>query len=472
MGDYFSRLKQKFTFSSSGINRSDPEEEKKLNLINLLLEVDLGANIIVGGMLLFLVAAVLAWKFNLTDYFYKNSSANLTENITPQVNFTPKEVSSTVTSASLYINQLPVSIDKAMSARPNKIKLTVNGQLKKEVFGFLPYWALDNLDDLNTNLLTTVSYFGLEIGGDGNVVVTNPQTGVDPTWQNFNDKKMTSFLRKLQRSRIKVLVTLKCFDNNNITKLVKSPEASQNFINNALYLVNSNNLDGINLDFEYVGQPPQEVIDGYSLLVSSLNKQLKKQYSNASLTVSTFANSASSSTIDDVTILSANSDGLVVMGYDFANPTSQNAGAVAPMDGVGFSLGAALNSYLNKVDPQKLILGVPYYGYDWPVDSSSKNASVTGNSSDVKVYTYAEIVDLTRDKNINWDDNTLTPWYPYTESRTGQPRIVHFENTRSLGIKYDYVNQKNLKGVAVWALGFDGKNNDLTQLLADKFANQ
>lgn len=472
MYDLISKFKQAFHIDPSSVNPNNFEEERKINLLNLLLEVEIGTSVVVGGMLLFLIVLVVAWKFNFINYFSADKFKDLAQADQSSVVYTPKAELSDVKTVSLYINQQPIPLDKAFSVKPNNIKLTVTGQLKKEVFGFLPYWAIDQLDQINTRLLTTIAYFGLEVGGDGNVVVTNQQNGLDESWKDLNDPRMATFLKKAQRNRIKVLLTLKCFDNGDIQKLVTTPTAADNFINNALYLVSSKNFDGINLDFEYVGTPDQETINGFSLLVSNLNKELKREYPNSILTVSTFVTAASSTTIDDVPILAANSDALVIMGYDFTTPNSANAGAVAPMDGNGFSLTAALNSYLEKADSKKLILGVPYYGYDWPVSSDGENAPVLGDASSVKVYTYADILALSRNKSIQWDNNSLTPWFSYRDSQTGGLRVVHFENTRSLGIKYDYINQKDLKGVGIWALGFDGNSTDLTQLIADKFANE
>jgi spore germination protein YaaH len=43
------------------------------------------------------------------------------------------------------------------------------------------------------------------------------------------------------------------------------------------------------------------------------------------------------------------------------------------------------------------------------------------------------------------------------------------EDTRSLGAKYDFALSKNLAGVGVWALGNDGDNPELWDLLKQKF---
>ncbi len=451
-------------------NQLDLEQKRrKSELIKKLIEVDVGIHLVVGGMLLFVVTFMFAWKLNVLNYFKGAQLINNKVLTQPEVFFTPSAQAAGNVDG-IYINQQIVSIEKAFSAQPDKIKLTVTGQLKKEVFGYLPYWALSKLDEINTKLLTSIAYFGIEVDGQGNVVTRN-DSGLDEGWSVFNNDKMQKFLTRVKKNRIKTYITLKCFNQDNIVKLSTNPQAQENFINNAIYLMSSRGMDGINLDFEYIGEPDKKVIDGFSLLVGNLNKEMKRKYPNSLLTISTFATSASTTTLHDIPILAGNSDGLVIMGYDFATPKSAQAGAVAPIDGLGYSLTGSINSYLDKADPQKIILAVPYYGYDWPVSRIDKNGPVTGDGSEVKVYTYAEIVDTTRKTKINWDESAQTPWYSYTDPTTKLGRVVHFENTRSLAAKYDLINQKNLKGVGIWALGFDGRNNDLLQLLADKFAN-
>lgn len=441
-------------------------QEKKMKLIEKLLELDLGLHMFVGALLLFIAVFVVAWRLDLVGYFQNKDKVESKVTQAPK----PAPIIAEATQRDpIFITEHKVEIEKAFKTEASKLKLTLSGQLKKEVFGFLPYWALSEADKIDIRLLTTVSYFGLDIDGAGNIMRFGgdgkPLEGYN-AWQD--NTSLDDFIKRAKRNRTKVQVTLKNFDNGNIERLVTSQTASANFINNALYLMNSKSLDGINLDFEYVGTPPQKVIDGFSILVSDLNKELKRQYPKSKLTICTYIDAGSNTRLFDVAILAQNSDGLVIMGYDFHTPNSTFAGPVAPMEGYGNSMIGFMTSYLEKVPADKLILAVPYYGYDWPVSKVGQNAAATGG--EVRALPYAEILEATKKTQINWDENAQTPWYSYTDDN-GVPRVVHFENERSLGIKYDFINNKNLQGVGIWALGFDGLRTELLQLLADKFAN-
>ena len=150
------------------------------------------------------------------------------------------------------------------------------------------------------------------------------------------------------------------------------------------------------------------------------------------------------------------------MGYDMHTPLG-DPGPVAAMGG-DTNVIKYVQGYLKQTNPSKLILAVPYYGYDWP--------QVASPSADmVKILPYAQVADESQGLQLSWDDTSETPYFTYTDD-LGQPRIVHFDKVRSLGIKYDFINSENLRGVGIWALGYDGQSQDLEQLLIDKFINQ
>ena len=189
---------------------------------------------------------------------------------------------------------------------------------------------------------------------------------------------------------------------------------------------------------------------------------MKRQIPDSVLTIDTYLVSGSEQDIFDIPAIAKNSDAFVIMGYDMHTPSGE-AGPVAAMGG-DTNVVTYVDNYLKQVDSSKLILAVPYYGYDWPETQATPSADM------VKILPYAEIVDQSQNLQLSWDDVSKTPFFTYSDS-SGQ-RIVHYDNVRSLGIKYDFINNENLRGVGIWALGYDGQNQDLEQLLIDKFINQ
>lgn len=444
-------------------NFSDASKKK---LSKRLLELDLVFHVIVVVLLIGIVGGLLTGVFFPKDQVVKEAVSNTLQSLPVAKSATPSE------KPEVTIDQQVISVDKAFNSNASSLQLTVTGTLKKQVVGFLPYWAVSQADNINISLLTAVSYFGLEIGGDGQIIKSSPKDdGITAAWNEWeSDSKTTDFLRKLEANRIKTYVTFKSFNNDAIEHLVRSDQAQQTFIANALYQMSSKGIDGINIDFEYTGTPPVDVRDKFSLLVSNLYQEMKRQYPNSILTIDTFVTSATDNKLFDVPLLAGHSDDLIIMGYDFHTTQSPQAGPIAPLDGGSVNLTLSLDSYLEKVPANKLILAVPYYGYSWPTQDGSENSSVKTGIGTAQALSYAEISDESRKYTIHWDDTTQTPWYSYLDQSSHQWYVIHFDNTRSLGLKYDLVTKKGLQGIGIWSLGLDGRSTELDQLIADKFA--
>lgn len=366
----------------------------------------------------------------------------------------------------VYANVRTVDAKKVFKYSPsNPISLSITAEPKKEVYGFMPYWMVGSEEEISLNALTTIALFALDVDGKGNILTTNADGQPNLGWNMWNDPKLDDFIKRVKQRRLNIELAIKCFNNDDIEKLVSSDEAQKTFIANAVYLVNTKSLTGINLDFEYVGTPDQRITDGFTRLVTNLSTELQRQIPNSRLTIDTYINSAQIPRMFDVEVLSNYVDAFIVMGYDIHTPLG-DPGPISPMEG---EMGILwfMESYLEKVQPEKLILAVPYYAYDWTVPNVNPNPESTSSI----IMPYAEVAELSRKQNILWDDTSQTPYYKYKNESDGSIHEVHFENTRSLGIKYDYVNRKNLRGIGIWALGYDGQNSDLRSLILEKFAN-
>jgi len=362
----------------------------------------------------------------------------------------------------VYANSKAVDPNKIFTEKTKVTPLKVSGKSKKEILGFFPYWMLPKADDVNLATLTSISLFGLEVDGKGNIVTTGSNDDTTGGWGMWKDPKLDDFIAKAKDQNINVYLTLKCFDSSNIESIALSEAAQKTLIDNAMYLVNSKDLKGINLDFEYVGNPTKKVVDGFTQFVTALNTEMKRQIPDSVLTIDTYLVSGSEQDIFDIPAIAKNSDAFVIMGYDMHTPSGE-AGPVAAMGG-DTNVVTYVDNYLKQTSASKLILAVPYYGYDWPQTEATPSADM------VKILPYAEIADQSQNLQLSWDDTSETPYFTYTDN--GQQRIVHYDNVRSLGIKYDFINNENLRGVGIWALGYDGANQDLEQLLVDKFINQ
>lgn len=437
------------------------EYSKKRNIMQLLIELDLATH----ALMLILIASLTLIYF----FSEKNKVDQIVAEKTNDQSVNKAIIASGKDKDSLYIGQQVVYVNKKYFDLSNKFHLTMNGPIKKNVFGYLPYWMVENLDGIDTRTLTALSFFGLEVSGSGKIINQTQNDSNNPYYIWQNNSKLKTFIEKAKKNKVKIFLTIKSFNNDNIERLVSSSVASQDFIETVLYQVNSRNLDGINIDFEYSGIPDNKTRDRFSVLMSSLNDSLKSQGSNTELNISVYATAADINQLWDIPYLSNHSDNIIIMGYDFFTPNSSQAGPVAPLSGYGNSISGVVNSFIEKMPAEKIILAVPYYGYEWTTENKNKNSPVK-DGGEVRVLSYAEASDMVKNKKIFFDKDSQTPWYSYTDDK-GLSHVFHYENVRSLGAKYDLVNKKALGGVGIWALGFEGSDADLGQLIIDKFTH-
>lgn len=143
----------------------------------------------------------------------------------------------------------------------------------------------------------------------------------------------------------------------------------------------------------------------------------------------------------DYQLLGQAADQLLLMtyewGYTYGPPM-----AVAPLPNVR----QVVEYALTEIPAQKLWLGVPNYGYDWPlpfVQGESKATSISNQ--------YAVQLALRYGAEIQYDQTAQSPWFRYTDEQ-GREHEVWFEDARSIQAKLALVPQYGLYGVGYWNL--------------------
>ncbi|KAG6592743.1 putative Di-N-acetylchitobiase [Phytophthora cinnamomi] len=188
-------------------------------------------------------------------------------------------------------------------------------------------------------------------------------------------------------------------------------------------------------------------------------------------------------------------DFLFVMSYDMRSQVYDAcvAGANAPLALVEQGLQEFLLGF--DIAPDKLVLGVPWYGYDYPcleqqgaiaIDDASRCrirpvpffgapcSDAAGGQID-----YADVRRLVKSHGLveQWDPTTQTPfvWYapPAEEGSPPSRRLqIWFDNPRSLRAKYQLVRELRLRGVGMWnadTLDYSSDSND-TRLMWSSLA--
>ena len=264
----------------------------------------------------------------------------------------------------------------------------------KKVFGYHPYWQGTKWQSYNYDLLTTIAYFSAETNSTGDLT-------------NLHGWPATDLINKAHANGVEVVLTVTLFDKSDIETLLSHNSYRDRLIKNLLYEVVRAGADGVNIDFESFPATQKSNLVSF---VKDLRTALRDSIPKAQVTLATPAVDWSNAW--DFNALANESDGLFIMGYDYHWKGSTTTGAVAPLSGGSYNITNTINTYLSVTNNNydKLILGNPYYGYEWPSSSGDKGANTTGNGA-AAIFSVAESKALSYGKLL--DSESQSPWYKY-----------------------------------------------------------
>ena len=344
-----------------------------------------------------------------------------------------------------------IEYDKIDSLASNHlINRQTDRELSHRIVGYLPYWQYSYYPTLDYSLLTEINYFSAELNEYGEIINSH-------NWENL---ELVEFAHN-HGVKVKLCATL--FGSESLDILLENELYRSNAINNLLNLVLLMNADGVDIDFELL---PANQRENLVTFMQDLSNTFHESMDNPIITMATPAVDWSNAW--DYNMLAQITDGLFIMGYDYFYGGSSTAGPVSPLGGYYYDLEFTVNDYIEKTNGQldKLILGLPYYGYDWPVVSSSMNSETTGTAT---ARVYGEVIDMVEIYGYNWNADSNAPWFPYSNTSWRQ---CWYDDATSLAQKYQFAKNNSLAGVGMWALGYDGNSNDLWDILYDNFIIQ
>ncbi|MBO8125908.1 MAG: SH3 domain-containing protein [Firmicutes bacterium] len=210
-------------------------------------------------------------------------------------------------------------------------------------------------------------------------------------------------------------------------------------INQILDILKKYGYDGVNLDLEAVKPSDRNYLTSF---VRELSWALRPK--GYLLTISVPAKTwddrnNSWSGAYDYKAIGEYADWVMIMAYDQHYKTGR-PGPVAAIDWVEQVVKYAIST----IPREKIILGVPTYGYDWPT-----------NGNPGRSVSYAQAMKIARDNGIQpkWHPTYKVPYFSYVSG--SMIREVWFESSWSLEYKLDLVKKYGLKGIALWRLGLE-----------------
>lgn len=325
----------------------------------------------------------------------------------------------------------------------------------QEVVGFLPYWNLKNTSELDISALTTIYYFAVDINADGSFNTD------DPGWGRLASPEIKNLKLRMKNSGIRWGLTIVNLDQNSIAKNINNETGRKRLIENTVQLMKDRGFQDLNIDLEYVGDPDPGLTQDFTDLVTDLTDTVHGSIPGSKVSLDAFADSVIKPRIFDMKRLGEIVDQVVIMAYDIHRLNSINAGPISPLFGkekYEYDVTTAVKDYLGAVKSDKILLGVPFYGYEWPTENNEKGAFVIKSYRGAEISSYHRSTETAKENNasINFDDESGSVWFSYFDNKSQTWRQTWFENERSLGLKIDLMKQAKLGGMAIFALGYDG----------------
>lgn len=143
----------------------------------------------------------------------------------------------------------------------------------------------------------------------------------------------------------------------------------------------------------------------------------------------------------DYAALGAAVDAALLMTYEWGY-TAGPPMAVAPLPNVR----AVLDYAVTELPAEKLLLGVPNYGYDWPLPfvQGQTRAKSISNQQAIELALQYRIA-------IQYDQTAQSPYFHYT-AEDGIIHEVWFEDGRSLSAKLRLIAEYGFSGGGIWNL--------------------
>lgn len=275
--------------------------------------------------------------------------------------------------------------------------------------------------------------------------------------ENINERMDLQRWIKAKKPSVNIILSISNFESNtfseeNIKNLFLNPEIQQKHFEQILIYANQNNLKSINISFFDIPKNLQTGFENYLINLTTIaHKNNLKIYTTLSFDDPIYNYKKIGKTVDFV----------ILTAYNQTLPTDL-AGPIASQAWVD----STLKQRVNDIAPEKIILSLANFGYDWVQNKPTKTL------------TFQEIMYLAEhyQPEIVYDTNGLNPKFKYKDVE-GVSHQVWFLDAATFYNSVLLAHQAKIKGYALWFLGgeeetiwkFFGQNIELAQ--SDKILN-
>lgn len=230
------------------------------------------------------------------------------------------------------------------------------------------------------------------------------------------------------------------FDMERASLLFRDQALQNRVLNNILAVMEQKGYRGLDVDFEFI---PAEDREAYLAFLRNAADMLHAGGYFLHVDLAPKTSGAQAGVLyesHDYQAVGEIADSVLLMtyewGYTYGPPM-----AVAPLNQVR----RVMEYGVSNINPQKIQMGLPNYGYDWilPFERSITRATAIGNE-------YAVEIAQRQGAPILFDETAQSPWFSYF--RDGLEHVVWFEDVRSIEGKFNLMDEFSLRGGGYWNL--------------------
>lgn len=333
---------------------------------------------------------------------------------------------------------------------------------QKQVIGFLPYWLLDKAQVDYSKYVTTLAYFGVTIHSDGSIQKLANAQETEPGWFALKSGKVDSLLQAAKNSKLTLSLVAFNGDDESIARLLDNPVIhAKNFVKDIIPIMEKYDFTDLNIDIESITEASLEGQLRFTKFIKTVREELdNKRVGTLSIDVTTNAFMKTNTNLINPGKIEPYIDHFIIMTYDYHFAGSFVTGPVAPLAGARtiaeLDTKVVVEQAITMVSKDKIILGIPLYGYEWEtIGTSPRAAIVPGTGIAASSSRVEKFLATCASCSAQLDTEAQEQYIIYKDENTGTYHQIFYPTESSTQKKINLVNQNNIGGLALWALGYE-----------------
>jgi spore germination protein YaaH len=290
---------------------------------------------------------------------------------------------------------------------------------------WIPPWSPAALTSIQANAGAITESNPVWYAWNADYTIAKQWNAENPTWRSSMGGLLIPTVQNLVNDS---------FDGNAAAAMLANATTREAHATALAQLAIANGFDGIDVDYERV---PTASRAAFTTFVGSLAAKLHA--ANKKLSVTVYAKASDKESWNgpgsqDWSAIGGAADSVKIMAYDYHWSTSA-PGAIAPLDWLD-----QVAAYAEQtIAGSKIMMGLPWYGYDWPASGGAATASFASAHQTI----------LTNNATVQHDAASGEPYFSYSG------HTVYFQDAAGYAKKLDLLKQKHsgIGGFAHWAAG-------------------